>query len=122
MKRTVATLVTAVMLMLPQLVASPAHAWPWDSHVKVAGRVGCGPWYARYAASSVTIRLDNGATSYAGVANYGAFGTYGMDFWGVPGSIGATTYVNCRWHGTWTRRVTIYRPGIGIQQNLDLWQ
>jgi hypothetical protein len=117
-------LATAVSLAGAVGISHSAHAWTWDPHVHVAGAARCGPWWAAYSPSSVTIRLDNGSQASAGVRNYGSFGTYGLDFYSVPsGGIGATATVNCAMGtGNWSRRVTIYRPTVGSQQNLNLYQ
>jgi len=111
-------------LVAPMAVGAPAaNAWTWSSYVHVAGQTQCGG-FSKYSPSQVTIRLDNGEAHIANVSSYGWFGTYGMDFGQVPsGGVGATAWVNCGWlGGTWSRRVTIYRPSLGSQQNLDLRQ
>ena len=96
--------------------AAPASAWPWSSHVHVAGHAGCNGFL--YSPKLIQIWPGNGEYAQAG---FNVFNNYGMDFYNISGPRTAWAQITCRTIGggayTYWRSFTIFRPAVGDQVN-----
>jgi hypothetical protein len=119
MKLTSTVAVFCAAITSATFTATPAQAWVWDSHVRIAGQAFCknGPYAASSPASRITIRMR--ATGETRTVSVNWLGYYGADFYTVPvAGSWADEYIQCPFDGPnapmrYGRAAFMYRPSFG---------
>lgn len=124
----VALIAAVTVAVLP---ATPASAWPWDSHVHVSGHIDCGSidnaqwmwwWTSNGESGWANLSAWTGISRWVWpIREFRAITvkTYNLDLWNVPNSGTTLSYtIGCgnQWlgfTGQFTQGFGVQRPAIG---------